>query len=169
MRSLGRFLTISSLILVVLVLAGCPAGSNHESPATNQAAALVGDLSENPLEWNAITTQIDRHRSYMSTLYGNDPALAHAMSTEDAKIPADARFALVTWRQQADPNWFGAKIPGKVKSVEMVYWNQQPGAEDELTYLQLEGSPLQPSPHVSPSQADQRKRYITSLKAAVMP
>ncbi|EAQ78522.1 hypothetical protein [Blastopirellula marina] len=169
MKTFSRLTTTQSLIFTLLVLVGCSSGSRRESPATNQAAALVGDLLENPLEWNAITTQIDRHRSYMSTLYGNDPALEHAMSTDDAKIPVDAKFALVTWRQQADPNWFGAKIPGKVKSVEMVYWSQQPGAEAELTYLQLDGSPLRPATDLTPSQADQRQRYITSLKAAVLP
>jgi hypothetical protein len=34
-------------------------------------------------------------------------------------IPGE-RLVLLTWKQKNDSNWFGARIPGKLQSVEMV-------------------------------------------------
>ena len=56
----------------------------------------------------------------MSTLYGNDVAVRYARMNPQQDYPAGSVLSLVTWVQREDGHWFGAKIPGPVKSVEFV-------------------------------------------------
>src|SRR5258708_7564010 len=74
----------------------------------------------------------------MSTLYGNDVAVRYARTSAERMYPAGSVLSVVTWNQQEDPRWFGAKIPQKVGSVEFVAVTG-PGA---YSYQRYEGSPL---------------------------
>ena len=47
----------------------------------------------------------------MSTLYGHDDAVRSARS--DLGYPPGSTLAVVTWRRQNDPHWFGAMIPAR--------------------------------------------------------
>jgi hypothetical protein len=72
------------------------------------------------LKWNVITTMADKKNKTMSTLYGNDIAYQYARTQKGTDYPANAQLRLVTWNQQEDDRWFGANIPAKIKSIEVV-------------------------------------------------
>jgi hypothetical protein len=72
------------------------------------------------LKWNVITTMADKKHKTMSTLYGNDIAYQYAHTRKGTDYPANAQLKLVTWDQQEDDRWFGANIPAKIKSIEVV-------------------------------------------------
>ena len=129
----------------------------------NQDAALVGDLPSNPLQGRVITSWINKRDSTMSTLYGNDVAVQYARTNAETMYPAGSVLSVVTWSQQEDPRWFGAKIPQKVGSVEFVAVTG-PGS---YTYQRYEGSPLKKvEDSVAPND---RGAYVLSQRAAVMP
>ena len=148
----------------MLGLGGCSDRTNPRvETKLNQDAALVGDLPSNPLQGRVITSWINKRDSTMSTLYGNDVAVQYARTNADKMYPAGSVLSVVTWSQQEDPRWFGAKIPQKVGSVEFVAMIG-PGA---YTYQRYEGSPLKKvGDGVAPND---RAAYVLAQRAAVMP
>ena len=127
---------------------GChmPVRDNDYVYTINKRAPLNVALPADPLQWNVITSFVDRPGSTMSTLYGNDTAVRYARSNSQHDYPAGSMLSLVTWTQEDDPHWFGAKIPGQVKSVEFV--SVPPGLSDPT---------------------GRHDAYLLSLRAAVMP
>jgi hypothetical protein len=69
-----------------------------------------------PAGYQVIASFIDRSDSTMSTLYGNPEAAASARGA----YTQGSALLLATWSQKEDPHWFGANIPGALKSVEKV-------------------------------------------------
>jgi hypothetical protein len=63
-----------------------------------------------------------------------------------------------------DPHWFGARIPGQVKSVEFL--SVAPGQE---SYQKYEGSPLTRTITSTGHPEGSRAEYLLSMRAAVMP
>jgi hypothetical protein len=60
-----------------------------------------------------------------ATLYGNDAAMQAVQTRGTGPVggpvyPAGAVLALFTWGQRDDPHWFGARIPDRPQSVEIV-------------------------------------------------
>lgn len=99
----------------------------------------------------------------MSTLYGNDLALKYAKSKEDSTVGGMV-FALVTWKQQDDERWFGAKIPGQFQSVETVT-TRADGNAIQTTYKIDKGEKL----NINSMTEKDRIKYILAQKASVMP
>ncbi|HUZ95180.1 MAG TPA: cytochrome P460 family protein [Edaphobacter sp.] len=155
--------------LGILSVIGC---SNPYPPVVatlSQGAVLPGNLPSNPMQDRVITSWIDRRDATMSTLYGNDLAVQYSRTSQQQDYPSGSTLSLVTWTQQEDPRWFGAKIPAKVKSVEYVMVKTGPDHRTSYTYESYEGSPLrkvaaQQSPTPTPQAA-----YLLSQRAAVMP
>ncbi|MBN9384001.1 MAG: heme-binding domain-containing protein [Chitinophagaceae bacterium] len=87
-----------------------------------------------------ITSRIDKSKGTMSTLYGNDIAVAAAR--KGIAYPAHSVLTLVTWRQKEDEHWYGANIPASIQSVETVKYGIDP---------------------------EDRWKYMTGLRASVMP
>jgi hypothetical protein len=144
-------------------------GSGVAAPSINQKASLAGSMPWNPLAWNVITSSVDRQASTMSTLYGNDVAVRYARTGTQQDYPTGSVLSLVTWKQQADSHWFGANIPGQVKSVEFVSVTMGPANQPLYSYQDYEGVPLS---RVSPSgdrSPGTRAAYLLSQRAAVMP
>jgi len=106
------------LTVFALGVFGCAGEKPKVSASLNQTASLMGELPANPLAWRVITSSASRNDSTMSTLYGNDVAVQYARANSDHKYPNGSALSLVTWTQQEDSRWFGAKIPAPVKS-----WN----------------------------------------------
>jgi hypothetical protein len=105
----------------------------------------------------------------MSTLYGNDIAVQYSRTSQQQDYPSGSTLSLVTWTQQEDPRWFGARIPARVKSVEYVAVKTGPDHRTLYAYESYEGMPLmethdQQSPTPTPQAA-----YLLSQRAAVMP
>jgi hypothetical protein len=135
----------------------------------NERASMAGDLPANPLQWQVITSAIDKNDTTMSTLYGNDVAVRYARANSQHDYPAGSALSLVTWTQRDDSRWFGAKIPDQVKSVEFVFVEAAAAGGASYAYQKYEGSPLK---RVSAQQGltpDDRTAYLLSQRAAVMP
>jgi Cytochrome P460 len=155
-------------VLVALGSWSC-GGSGAVTASINQRAALTGSLPWNPLGWNVITSSIDQRASTMSTLYGNDIAVRYARSNSQQDYPAGSVLSLVTWTQQDDIHWFGAKIPGQAKSVEFVSVTAGQDGQLSYSYESYEGSPLGRVSSAVGRSAGSRAAYLLSQRAAVMP
>jgi hypothetical protein len=118
MRARMMMAAIAALLLL-------PAGCSHRTPTErdlfNVDAALPAGLPAPPLEWRVITSSIDREHHTMATLFGNDVAVTSARSaTGSVTYPVGSTLALVTWVQKDDGHWFGARIPQRFVSMELV-------------------------------------------------
>lgn len=125
---------------------------------TEPIKAPVGD--PNPLQWRVISSVVNQQDSSMSTLFGNDPAVDYARSHSQHDYPAGSTLALVTWTEREDPRWFGAKIPGAVKSIELVTVSLDAEHRPVFSYQDV-GKNV-------PAQ-EGRASYLLSQRAAVMP
>ena len=143
--------------------------SGPVTASINEGAALTGSLPWNPLQWNVITSSIDKQASTMSTLYGNDAAVRYARSNAQQDYPPGSVLSLVTWTEQEDSRWFGARIPGKVKSVEFVTVTAGPNNQPSYSYQNYEGSPLVRTSMLDGHSSGSRAASLLSLRAAVMP
>jgi hypothetical protein len=108
----------------------------------NGDAVLPPDLPYQPLKWRFISSSVDEHGGAMSTVYGNDLAVDHSRSGSEDAYPPGSIVARVTWAQREDPHWFGARIPGQVKSVELVTAGVSANPRERGTYQAFEGDPL---------------------------
>lgn len=96
--------------------------TGREGAVNNVASAFPASLPYQPLDWNAITMYADPKNHTTSTLYGDEAAIqAVATLAIGCGYPPGAALALVTWVQEDDPHWFGARIPGSPQSVEFVH------------------------------------------------
>ena len=106
----------------------------------------------------------------MSTLYGNDLAVAYAETQFPARLPGRLpMLALVTWTQTEDARWFGARIPAQVMSVEVVTVESAPGGTRSFSYQEFTGAPLKMSSTQQSLTPRERMAYLLSQRAAVMP
>jgi hypothetical protein len=165
-----RMRTMLATIAAVMLFgaAGC-VKSIQPPPATlNVSASLTGSLPANPLQWRVITSMADSSAGTMSTLYGNDAAVAYARSNSAHDYPSGSAVALVTWNERDDPRWFGAKIPHEVRTVEFVFVAQGADGKPAYSYEKYEGSPLQKS-QPDPVSSTARSTYLLSQRSAVFP
>ena len=132
----------------------------------NRTATLSPDLPYQPLAWWVIASSVDKAAATMSTLYGNDIAVEHARMSPQGAYPAGAILSLVTWRQQDDAHWFGARIPGPAQSVEYVTALTPAGGQPSYAYDRYEGMPLK---KVAAQEMQTRVQAIVSQRASVMP
>ncbi len=103
--------------MLLIVLCGCQQ-KMKEGELYDLPAGLGRGLPYPVLQWEVITTEVDRSEGTMATLFGDEAAVKAARS--GAAYPAGAVLGLVTWREREDPHWFGARIPGRPVSVEFV-------------------------------------------------
>lgn len=143
-----------TLAFLACLAAACGPG---DRPLTNDLAALRGALPVDPLQWRVIAAESDVGAATMATLFGDDRAVAAARG--GTPYPADAALALVTWQRQDDADWFGAWIPARVASVELVRGDG---------YERWEGSPLAAAP-VDATTAAARRRAILDRPALRFP
>lgn len=111
-----------------------------------------------------ITTFINAQNHTTSTLYGNKEAyesLLNSDSVNNKKI-----LVLITWKQQDEPKWFGAKIPGSLISIETLKTDTNFKDKRNISYGLLPGGN---SHDGKPDQADKRINDILALQPAVMP
>jgi len=156
-------------VVLSLNILGCTGGNPRTSARTNQNASLVGQLPANPLQWKVITSMADRTGSTMSTLYGNDVAVGYARAHPQHDYPPGSVLSLVTWTEQEDPRWFGARIPGAVNSVEFVTVGAPENGRPSYSYEKYEGTPLKKASSEESASSNERAEDLLSQRAAVMP
>ena len=130
----------------------------------NAVAALPDTLLLQPNEWKVITSAINTTTHTMSTLYGNELAVKAARSGQGS-YPAGALLSLVTWAQQPDDHWFGAIIPGAVKTVEQVLYT---AGSISPSYTKYTGNKLIKSTG-NPEENQRRIAWMIQQRASVMP
>jgi hypothetical protein len=117
----ARMWMVAGTALLLLGAAGCSHRAPTERDLFNVDAALPAELTVHPLEWRVIASSIDREHHTMATLFGNDAAVTSARSATGAfTYPAGSTLALVTWAQKDDGHWFGARIPQRFVSMELI-------------------------------------------------
>lgn len=100
----------------------------------------------------------------MATLYGNQQARTAAIAKQH-KPGGGEIMALVTWKQQEDPHWFGGLIPGGLVSVEVV---KSPATGTPVfAYQRFEGSALKLNTDTTRNGI--RTQYLLGLQPSVMP
>jgi hypothetical protein len=158
---LGAVLTLTTL--------GCAGDGPKISATFNRSASLTGELPANPLQWKIITSAVDTANSTMSTLYGDDLAVRYARANLRHNYPDGSVLSLVTWTQREDSRWFGAKIPGEVKSVEFVFVKVSDDGRASYSYQAYEGKPLKRVSAHEGTAPNERTAYLLAQRAAVMP
>ena len=111
----------------------------------------------------------DKTSSTMSTLYGNDLAVDHARAHSDHDYPDGSVLALVTWTQQNDPRWFGARIPDRVSSVEFLTVGALPDGHATYSYQGYAGTPLKQTSAQQTAAPSGRALFLLAQRAAVLP
>jgi len=141
---------------------------DHDYVYTTPIQRHSTTLPFDPLQWRVITASVDRQASSMSTLYGNDVAVDAARARLPGGYPAGSVLSLVTWHQQDDDHWFGAKIPAAPATVEFVMVGKT-GSELSYGYKLYEGTQLTETTVKEGGSAHDRIAYILSQTAAAMP
>jgi len=152
------------MIVATLFSFGCSSDVDN-TQLVNREASLPSSFQFEAKGLNkVISTSINRKKATMSTLYGNDQAFQYAQTQADSSYPNGAVLALVTWKQQEDPHWFGANIPGALQSIELVKINGT-----NATYEQFTGATLTPAANSDTALITKRTRYILDEKPALTP
>ncbi len=86
-----------------------PISSEASAPGDemNGKAAVMPQLPLDPYTAAPVTMYVDRARSTISVLFSSG---MH-----------EKGLLLITWREQDDPHWFGARIPGEFVTAEYVH------------------------------------------------
>ena len=166
MKAAVKFICLAAVFTAAI---GCTSENPRVVTRTNLAASLTGTLPWNPLQGRVITSWIDKGSGTMSTLYGNDLAIGHARTTPRTTWPSGAILSLVTWKQQEDERWFGAKIPATPQSVEFVMVGATPDQQAQYSYKKFQGQPLQQTLADDGPTPNYRTAYLLSQPAAEMP
>jgi hypothetical protein len=116
------------------------------------------------LHWKVISSGIDKSGRTMSTLYGNDIAVAAAR--KGMGYPRGAQLAYVTWKQKEDEHWYGANVPDSLVSVDKLTFDKDVARPDWKHYS---GHPLARVSYPDTAYNEYIMKYITGQKASVMP
>jgi hypothetical protein len=149
----------------LLALSAC---SQPQVPAgqRNEAASLPPSFDFSKLGLRVLTSSVNRRQATMATLYGNDLARQAALGGTGAAQPGEV-LALLTWQQQADPNWFGARIPGALQSLELLHTKPGDTSHPVVVYQCFAGKNLLLRADTLHQQ--ERIAYLLAQKPAVLP
>jgi hypothetical protein len=156
-----KHLVLCGATLLLLGLGCSRTPSNSE--LFNEPAAVPAGAPLQVLQWKTITSSIDAPHETMSILFGNDVAIESARSGKQAEYPAGSVLSLVTWSQQEDKHWFGARIPKDFKTMEVVKVSAGADGKASTSYERYEGQAR------VASEDDERRAYILEQRASVMP
>ena len=149
---------------IIAIYCSCKASPPAEE-LINGKASFPASFQFDKLGLKVIATLIDKNFHTMSTLYGNSLAL-EAAKTGEYKIGNGELFALITWNQQADENWYGANIPAELRSVELLHISASNG-QGIFKYQSFKGKNLQPDRDTL--HRNERIAYILSQKPTILP
>lgn len=156
-----KLMYITSAVLAA-ILSSC-----HQDTSTiNKSASFPSEFNFLDLNLKVLTTIINTNKKTTSVLYGNDLAFKKAAAYDSLRT-AGEKYVLVTWSQQANPDWFGSKIPYQLLSVDIVKIlaaNKGTAKTEHKRYL---GKNLSPSKDTLGQAAV--TAYILAQKPAIVP
>jgi hypothetical protein len=149
----------------LLALSAC---SQHKVPASqlNEAASLPASFDFDKLGLRVLSTFVNRRQATTTTLYGNDLARQVVLEGTGSAQPGEV-LALLTWRQQADPNWFGARIPGALQSLELLRTSPGEAGRPVVSYQCFTGKTL--TLRADTLHQQERIAFLLAQKPAVLP
>lgn len=149
-------------IFSIALFAGC---NQTTAPADliNEKASLPNTFSISDLHQRVLSSFYNTEDSTNSILYGDKGAEEILQKGERSASPAFS-LTLVTWHQQEDPHWFGARIPGNLISVERL---TKANMHDRLFYQKLSGKQLIAVNDTSGN--GERIRFILSQQPLIQP
>jgi hypothetical protein len=150
--------------IAAVLFASCATKENQVS-LLNEKASLPASFQFEKLGLKVFNSSVNKTQGTMSTLYSNEIALNNALSG-NGTTQAGEVFALITWKQQADENWFGANVPSDLQSVEIIKTQSNNGTIN-TEYKKYAGKDL--SAVSDTAQQQQRILYIISQRPSVMP
>jgi hypothetical protein len=152
-------------LAALLALSAC---TQSQAPAgqLNEAASLPPSFNFSKLGLRVLATFVNRQQATTATLYGNDLARQAALGGTGAAQPGEV-LALLTWQQQPDPNWFGARIPGALQSLELLRTGPGDAGQPVVSYQCFVGKNLVPKADTLHQRA--RIAYLLAQKPAVLP
>ncbi|HEY0174866.1 MAG TPA: cytochrome P460 family protein [Pedobacter sp.] len=149
---------------LILSLSAC-SGHKDSEDQINKEASLPASFNFSKMGLKVITSSINQKLATMSTIYGNDLALETAKTGKSIR-PGET-LAMIIWKQQEDQRWFGAKIPGKIQSLEMIRTMPDAGNGTKVVYQRFEGPQLVLKSDTT-GNAESIK-YIFAQQPSVMP
>jgi hypothetical protein len=128
----------------------------------------VNITAEAGLQDRMLSSSLNKKDSIMTTLYGNDIAIQFARTETGIDYPVGAVLTLVTWAQKEDLHWFGANIPGYIKSIEKIRFINHGKKQAEPMYEKYVGNSLVKT---NTDKLNNRNRinFIVNQRASVMP
>jgi len=148
----------------LFLLTACNSNTNTTN-LYNEKAAIPASYNFSQKGLKVIASFINKKQHTMSTLYGNEQGLKATQSGGD-KVPGE-ELTLVTWNQQDDDHWFGAKIPSNLKSIEVVKTVPVNQNSIAVNYNCYEGKTLTLSSDTTHNQ--ERIKYILDQKPSILP
>lgn len=99
------------------------------------------------------------------TLYGNNQAREELKGKPEKGESKERILALITWSQKEDPYWYGAKVPDRLLSIEVIKSRYPLSDNFDIQYEKYEGPALK---KVSASGSE-RIPAILTMKPSIMP
>lgn len=156
-----KLIYITSAILAVFIFS-CYVDNN----TINKEASFPSSFNFLDLKLKVITSIINTNKNTTCVLYGNDLAFKKSLARDSVRTPGE-QYVLVTWSQQANPDWFGSKIPHNLLSVDVVKILNVENGRAATDYKRYIGKNLSPSKDTV-GQA-QKIAYILEQKQVILP
>ena len=139
--------------------------NNNTAKQLNEKAEMPSTFKFDTLGLKVMATSINKKAGTMSTLYANPLALKNTISGAKNQEAGEV-LTLITWKQQEDIHWFGARIPGDLLSAELIKTTGK--ADNVITaYKKYEGKELTAIQDTTHQQ--DRINYIFAQQPSVMP
>ena len=151
-------------IVLFIIVSSCKPLTGADA-LINQKASLPVSFKLSELHQKVITSFINNRKHTTSILYGNNEAQTAASAGKAIGNPGEL-FTLVTWQQQDDAHWFGARIPGDLISSETLAVADS-NSQIIYHYQKFKGKELTKLADTTGNAA--RVRFILSQKASIMP
>ncbi|WDF57266.1 hypothetical protein [Mucilaginibacter sp. KACC 22063] len=152
------------IVAAIAVFSSCKPAPNADE-LINQKASLPDHFKLSELHQKVITSFINNRNHTTSILYGNEKALSSASSDKLNELPGES-FTLVTWKQQDDAHWFGARIPGDLISAERLDLTDS-NSRISYNYQRFSGKDLVKL--ADTTENSERIKFILNQKASIIP
>lgn len=113
MKNLSYLLTLFGIALFV----SCNKISNANP--INDVASLPSSFGFDARHQKVVALFFDKKNGTIATLYGNDFAFDSASNSLHSHVAGEV-YTMVTWKYEANPQWFGGTVPGELQEVEVL-------------------------------------------------
>lgn len=148
-------------LLLAASLTACQQAENR-----NDAAALPQSFDFSKMHLKTISSVINPATRTTSTLYGDTSALS-SLKMSDSARGGEKTLVFITWKQQEDARWFGARIPAGLQMIEVLKTNTGFKDQGQVVYQRYDEKGV--AKNTDNNEQQNRVRFISSIKPAVMP